>query len=264
MIKIIKKLYCERIDRLKSDKYRLALYLLYAAFVISVSVYSFSVGMVRNGFLPLAHAAFFLTALAVAESYLSMRCGKLFLIIVFLVPIGGTLGTCLDLYNVIPFLDTLLHTISGFIFCAFGYALMERILVSCGRGSRLASAVFAVAFSLALAVVWELFEWGITMVTKGDMLEDSIVTEIHSYFLSGSHNLSVDIPNIEQTLIIYDGGKTYVIEGGYLDLGGLDTLVDMLVCFLGAVAFGVLCIVDGIKKTEIVKHITPRCATKKL
>ena len=29
----------------------------------------------------------------------------------------------------------------------------------------------------------------------------------------------------------------YVIEGGYLDLGGLDSMMDILVCFLGALIF---------------------------
>ena len=29
----------------------------------------------------------------------------------------------------------------------------------------------------------------------------------------------------------------YVIEGGYLDQGGLDSMMDMLVCFLGARIF---------------------------
>ncbi len=29
----------------------------------------------------------------------------------------------------------------------------------------------------------------------------------------------------------------YVIEGGYLDLGGLDSMMDMPICFLGALIF---------------------------
>ncbi len=41
----------------------------------------------------------------------------------------------------------------------------------------------------------------------------------------------------EKTVINTASGKTYVIEGGYLDIGILDTMKDLLVNFIGAVVF---------------------------
>jgi hypothetical protein len=71
---------------------------------------------------------------------------------------------------------------------------------------------------------------------NGDMLEDTVVYNIRSYVLSGNHNIPESILNIEKTLIYYDGGKIYELEG-YLDLGGIDSLTDMAVCLLGTVVF---------------------------
>ena len=157
----------------------------------------------------------------------------------------------------IPFFDTFLHTVSGFIFAAFGYSVMERVLIRTDENSRrIASLIFAFAFSLALAVLWEMFEWGSTVFLSGDMQEDSIVNSIRSYFLSGSHNNALVLDGITETVIHHSGG-TYVIDG-YLDLGLQDTLVDMLVCVIGALVFLTLGIIDSGKcDGKLVTLFTP-------
>lgn len=229
----------EGANKLKTDKIRLVLFVLYVAFTIFSAVYFFATGYVRNGFLPLAYAALFIVLLNLFEYFLNMRCTNVFLIILFSVPVGGILGTCYDFYMLIPFFDTLLHIISGFIFASLGFSLMNRLLQKNEGKFFAANLMFGTAFSLGLATLWELFEWLLTVLMNGDMLEDTIVYNIRSYFLSGSHNFTEDILNIEKTMIYYDGGKVYTIEG-YLDLGGLDSLVDMAVCLGGTVAFVIL------------------------
>ncbi len=108
-------------------------------------------------------------------------------------------------------------------------------------------------------MLWELFEWALTVLMNGDMQEDTLVTDIRSYFLAGSHNVPQDILDIEKTVVYYDGGRVYVIEGGYIELGLIDTLTDMLVCFIGAVVFEILCIVDLFKNTRLIRYFTPAC-----
>ena len=231
----------------------------YTAFTLLSFVYFLCLGQVRNAFLPVGYFAVFMLLLPAFEWLLSMECPPLFLVILFSVPIGGILGTCYDFYMLIPVFDDILHGISGFIFAALGYAIMDRILIRATERRRLASILFAIAFSLAIAVLWEMFEWALTAIMKGDMQEDSIVNEIHSYMLSGSHLKPYDIIGIDKTVIFYDGGRSYVIEGGYIDLGLLDTLCDMLVCLAGAAVFLATAVIDFLRGGRVLGYFVPRC-----
>lgn len=237
--------------------FRIVFFALYLIFTLFSAVLFFASGRVRDGFLPIAYFALFVIMLPLFEYALDMRCGALFLVVLFFVPIGGILGTCYDLYMIFPWFDTLLHAVSGLIFACLGYSIMERILISRG-GSGLAAVLFAISFSLAIAVLWEMFEWLLTVAMRGDMQEDGIVKEINSYYLAGSHEKPLNIPNIDKTVIVYNGGETYTVEGGYLDLGVFDTLLDMLVCLIGAASFAVISVIDRIIGTHITESITPR------
>ena len=238
----IKNCFKSGICKLKEDKLRLILFLVYTVYTVFCSIYFFTNGYIRNGFLPIAYYALFVVVLNLFEYFLSMECSNLFLTIIFSIPVGGILGSCFDLYLTIPFLDTLLHTISGFIFAALGYSLMNRLLGRSDGKYFGANLMFGTAFSLGLATLWELFEWLLTSLMKGDMLEDTVVYNIYSYLLSGNHNTPENITDIDKTLIYYDGGKIYELEG-YLDLGGLDSLTDMAVCLAGAIAFIILALI---------------------
>jgi hypothetical protein len=238
--------------------FRIIFFALYLCFTAFSAVFFFASGKVRDGFLALAYFALFTVMLPVFEYTLNMRCGWLFTVVLFFIPIGGILGSCYDLYMLLPWFDTLLHTVSGLIFACLGYSIMERILQNRG-GSHLASVLFALCFSLAIAVLWEMFEWLLTVAMNGDMQEDGIVKDINSYYLAGTHEKPLNIPNIDKTVIVYNGGETYTIEGGYLDLGVFDTLLDMLVCLVGAAAFFAISVIDRIFGTHITEAITPRC-----
>ena len=260
MVKTFKNVFFHATGKLKNDKLRFILFIGYLIFTLFSAVYFFTLGQIRNGLLPVAYAALFIVMLAIFEYFLKMDAGNLFLVILFSVPVGGILGTCYEFYMLIPFFDTLLHTISGFIFAALGYSLMERLLLKHAVRSRLISVLFALCFSLAIALLWELFEWLLTTLMNGDMLEDTVVYNIRSYLLSGSHNETVDLLDISKTVIYHSGGA-YELEG-YLDLGGLDSLVDMSVCLAGAVAFGILSLASHLAKKDIVPYFAPKCNEK--
>ena len=255
----IQDVISDAIGKAKRSRFRIAFFSAYLAFSLFSFVWFLSLGQVRNALLPIGYCAVFMLLLPVFEGLLSMECPPVFLLILFSVPVGGILGTCYDFYMLIPVFDDILHGISGFIFAALGYAIMERILIRVTERRRLASILFAIAFSLAIAVLWEMFEWALTAIMNGDMQEDSLVNKIHSYLLSGTHIKPVDITNIDKTIIIYDGGKTYVIEGGYLDLGLLDTLNDMLVCLAGALGFLAVGVFDFLSGKGALRHFVPQC-----
>ena len=249
-----KKLLHFSAERLKHDRARVFMLAAYLLFTVASSAVCFSMGMIRNGLLPLGYAAVFLLLTSIAECFCGLRCGKLFLAVLYFIPIGGILGTCFELYSIFPWFDTLLHIVSGWIFAALGFGIAETVTQRSGK-NWLMSLGFAVCFSLSVALCWELFEWGLTAITGGDMLEDSIIKDIHSYLLSGSHNSSVDILGIEKTVIYYSGGE-YVIDG-YLDVGLFDTLTDMLVCFLGDALFALFAVFGTLTGKNVIKYIAP-------
>lgn len=259
MKKTLIRLFDYTKQSLRSERGRLVFFLLYFAFTAFSAVYFFTIGHIRNAFLPIGYAALFTVLLFVFECFLKIECPMPFILVLFFVPIGGILGTCYDFYTIIPFFDSVLHTVSGFIFAVLGYVIMERILMRNDKKSRLAMLLFAFAFSLAVALLWEMFEWLLTSLMNGDMQEDSLVNSIHSYLLSGTHSGTVNITDIEKTVIIYDGGKEYLINGGYMDLGVFDTLLDMLVCLFGACVHFVLGVIELLCGKKILTPFTPKC-----
>ena len=72
------------------------------------------------------------------------------------------------------------------------------------------------------------------------MQKDFIVNAIHSATLNPNGlNGTVSLNGITSTIVNYNGGQ-YVIEGGYLDVGIIDTMKDLMVNFVGAVVFSVI------------------------
>lgn len=169
------------------------------------------------------------------EHMVNIRFGTLFVAASLTLAFGGILGACFDFYMLIPFFDDILHCLSGVLFACLGYGVAEKFF---GKASDKRSfrgcLLFGLFFSLAVAVGWELFEYAGNVFMSGDNFEDTFVDRICSYVLSGGHNTPVIIEDIEKTLIYYGDGQIYEIEG-YLDLGSIDTVVDLLVCTLGAV-----------------------------
>ena len=91
------------------------------------------------------------------------------------------------------------------------------------------------------------------------MEEDAIVHSFHSYFLSGTHVYAYPVEDIVSTVITLADGRTIVIDG-YLDLGLIDTLEDMIVCLLGAAVFLVLMPVLRKFSYRLYNMIMPRYA----
>ena len=52
-------------------------------------------------------------------------------------------------------------------------------------------------------------------------------------------NGTVSLNGITSTIVNYNGGQ-YVIEGGYLDVGIIDTMKDLMVNCIGAVVFSII------------------------
>lgn len=176
---------------------------------------------------------------------------------VFAANIMGEMGS---FYEKIPFWDTLLHTMNGFICAGVGFGLIDilnrndKIKVDL---SPLFVCLFSFCFSMTTGTVWEFFEFGMDMLFGKDMQKDTIVTGINSVLLSGGTNDITRISGITDTVV---NGKSLGIDG-YLDIGIIDTMKDLLVNFIGAVVFniaGYFYIKHRGKKAGFISNFVPR------
>ena len=135
--------------------------------------------------------------------------------------------------------DTILHTLNGFLCAAVGFSLVD-ILNRSERFhmqlSPLFVAIVAFCFSMTIGVLWEFFEFGMDMLMGVDMQKDTVVTCINSTFLDSTNtNTVVRIKDIGSTVV--NGQALEVV--GYLDIGLIDTIEDLIVNFIGAAVFSV-------------------------
>lgn len=171
------------------------------------------------------------------------------------------LGEISSFYEIFPFWDTVLHTMNGFLAAAIGFSLVDLL----NRSDRvkfelspLYLAIVSFCFSMTIGVIWEFFEFGMDQLFGFDMQKDAIVHSISSVMLDPTHtNHAIRINDITQVTV---NGQDLGL-GGYLDIGLIDTMEDLVVNFIGAVVFsvfGFLYVKNRGKKDSIISRFVPR------
>lgn len=149
------------------------------------------------------------------------------------------LGEIREFYIVFPFWDTVLHTLNGFLAAAIGFSLVDLLNRSermVFQLSPLFTAIVAFCFSMTIGVIWEFFEFGMDQFFALDMQKDTVLHSISSVMLDpAGGNVPTAIQHITEVTV---QGKDLGL-GGYLDIGLIDTMKDLLVNFVGAVVFSV-------------------------
>ena len=147
------------------------------------------------------------------------------------------LGEVNKYYTRIPFWDTILHTLNGFVCAAIGFSLVLLLNADKRAIFRLSPvfvSIVAFCFSMTIGVIWEFFEFTMDQLFMTDMQKDTVVHAIHSVALDPSKGQHVKtISHITQTIV---NGKVLPIHG-YLDIGLIDTMGDLFVNFIGALIF---------------------------
>ena len=183
-------------------------------------------------------ALFFIPSLL--EETLKIRIPALFegiiYCFIFAAEVLGELG---HFYTMIPIWDTMLHTLNGFLFAAVGFSTVE-LLNRTNKNvslSPLYLTMVAFCFSMTIGVLWEFFECGADLFLGQDMQKDFIVDHFQSVTLDPNHSQEViQVNDITETIIQTASGDI-TVDGGYLDIGILDTMKDLLVNFIGAIVF---------------------------
>ena len=150
------------------------------------------------------------------------------------------LGEIQEFYILFPFWDTVLHTLNGFLAAAIGFSMVdllnrsERMMF---KLSPLFMAIVAFCFSMTIGVVWEFFEFGMDQLFHTDTQKDTIVNAVYSVLLEPEGgNRAAGITGITQVVV---NGQDLGL-GGYVDIGLIDTMKDLIVNFIGAVVFSVI------------------------
>ena len=106
----------------------------------------------------------------------------------------------------------------------------------------LLAAFLALCVSMTVGVAWEFFEYGCDCVLGTDMQKDRLVRAVGTVTLDPKKsNTVVHIDGVERTVLYdADGRELAQIEGGYLDVGVIDTMKDLGANLLGAVVFCML------------------------
>lgn len=205
-------------------------------FCIASCIYFAVCSIVRNALMCLFFAVMPFVIILI-ECLLCIVLPPIFLLLVYFLMLGGgMLGPCYNMYFIVPEWDDLLHCTSGIIFALLGFALVDRTLEKRNVKCFALSLFGGIFFSLAIATLWEMFEYAGTALLGFDMQEDCIIHGFNSYLLSGTHNEVVQVDGIVQTVIHFGNGQQLVIDG-FLDIGLKDTLDDMLMCTIGCIVY---------------------------
>lgn len=180
------------------------------------------------------------------------------------------LGEINNFYGIIPFWDTMLHTLNGFLAAAIGFSLIHLLNQNSKKFnlSPIYLCLVAFSFSMTIGVLWEFFEFGADKFFKLDMQKDRVIEKFSSVnFDSEKDNNAIMVNDISYTIIYdNDGNILQKIDGGYLDIGIIDTMKDLFVNFIGAVVFsifGYFYLISS-KKNHIIANLVPQKGARTL
>lgn len=225
---------------MRRNKKTFALYVVLRLVVLACAVAALVFGNYEAFFLCLLTLVLFLVPPFIEVNFSITIPETLEVVIALFIFAAEILGEVFHFYTIFPFWDTLLHTFNGFLAAAIGLALVSIL----NRSDRIAfflspffCAVVAFCFSMTIGVLWEFFEFGMDQVFGLDMQKDTVVSAVSSVLLD---------PEGLQRPFRIDGIGTVTVNGqdlglgGYLDIGLIDTMEDLFVNFVGALAFSVI------------------------
>lgn len=227
----------------ESSKTSITVYYILRILVIIGMILQIVMGNIYNAFLCIVTLFLFTLPSTFSEKFKIELPNALEAIIYIFIYSAAILGEINNFYTIIPFWDTILHTLNGFICAGIGFSLVD-LLNTNSKNINLSPfyiAIVAFCFSMTVGVIWEFYEYTTDGIFKTDMQKDSIVHNISSVELNPKkENDPVRLKNIEKTEIYTKDGKVTTINGGYLDIGLVDTMEDLFVNLIGALTFSVI------------------------
>lgn len=217
-----------------------AVYTVLRLIVLATLVSSIIRGEYESAFICLLVLGLFVLPFFIQQNFGIELPSTLEIIILLFIFASEILGELKCYFITYPHWDSMLHTTTGFLCAATGFALIDIL----NRNSKIKFqlspiyvAVAAFCFSMTVGVLWEFFEFGMDRLFMMDMQKDTVVNSITSVMLDPTNsNIPVTIDGI--TSVTINGQELGL--GGYLDIGLYDTMGDLFVNFIGAVVFSTI------------------------
>lgn len=243
----------ELLENFKGERRAMSiLYIVLTFIVIAIMIGQFIIGNYENCFTCVLTLVLFLIPSFVDRRLKITLPHTLEVIIVLFIFCAEILGEIRAFYLRIPWWDTMLHTMNGFLMAGVGVSMVDIFNRSEKYKFQLSPvfvALVAFCFSMTIGVLWEFFEFSMDLFTFTDMQKDTVVSTISTVDLNrAKENVPVIIKGIEN--VIFTGGNltvdgtgmdSYSLDlGGYLDIGLMDTMKDLIVNFIGAVIFSII------------------------
>ena len=217
-----------------------AVYTVLRLIVLATLVSSIIRGEYESAFICLLVLGLFVLPFFIQQNFGIELPSTLEIIILLFIFASEILGELKCYFITYPHWDSMLHTTTGFLCAATGFALIDIL----NRNSKIKFqlspiyvAVAAFCFSMTVVVLWEFFEFGMDRLFMMDMQKDTVVNAITSVMLDPTNsNIPVTIDGI--TSVTINGQELGL--GGYLDIGLYDTMGDLFVNFIGAAVFSTI------------------------
>ena len=220
-------------------KERTKIQMVLTVLVILSVVRQFFLGNYHNMFLGILTLFLFMVPAVLDQTLgVTIPAGLETVILIFIFS-AEILGEINAFYVKIPVWDTILHTTNGFLMAAIGFALIDLFNRSDRFSIKMSPyfvAFFAFCFSMTVGVWWEFFEFSMDWFFGLDMQKDWILPAINSGKLNPT---GANVPvQVDVQSVVINGEKWNL--GGYLDIGIVDTMKDLMVNFIGAVVFSII------------------------
>lgn len=261
---IIKTIYKE------TGRTSLMVYLILRALVILCMILQILRGDINNALLCLLSLILLILPLFIQNKFQITLPNVLEISIYLFIFSAEILGEINNFYEKIPYWDTILHTINGFLATAVGFSLVDLLNKNSKKFnlSPIYLCLVAFCFSMTIGVMWEFFEYTVDKALLTDMQKDELVTTISSVTLDlTKSNKAILIGDIDKTILLdKEGNQLAVITNGYLDIGLNDTMKDLFVNFIGAVIFCFLgyFYLNNRKQGQVITNFIPQKGKREL
>lgn len=222
---------------IKKNKITFSIYVVLRLIVIMAIVLSVIRGRYENVFMCVLALTLFLVP-SFFKKNLGIELPSVLEIIIMLFIFSAIiLGEIGCYYVKVPVWDTVLHTVNGFLCAAIGFSLVDILNRNNNTKFNLSPlylSIVAFCFSMTIGVLWEMFEFGADVFFLTDMQKDFVINRISSVALDET---------LTNTPVVIDGITSVAVNGvelglnGYIDIGLIDTMKDLIVNFIGAVVF---------------------------
>ena len=233
----------------EQDRRRVWIWLTCEAFALYSMLRSLRLGSVSDAFVCLL-VGVGMSIPCILEEYGYRMSYALFIFSLFYM-LASLSGRIYKLYYLVAHWDKLLHLCGGVLFALLG-SYIPVLLNKKHRDDRLLRILFAVLFSISISALWEFYEFGMDSWFGMDMQRDTVIDALHSYNLGEATGIIGNIDHIDSTVV---NGQP--LEG-YIDIGLIDTMGDMMIETAGAVFYAVVFALDKGQHSAF-SRVEPSC-----